>query len=249
MPDTPTGVWGGCCFALPSWRSRRARHPDRGLGAIGQVGMLLCVAVLALTACDPTRQPDEQSPLPEPTAQVGPTPSTSVEPADNGLVAYSSDGDIHVGDPATGATRPITTSEEFEVNPIFSPDGTRIAFMRGKLNTDAVVVVVDSDGSHERVVFPRGGDAMFVGVFSWTPDGLAILVGADSPDTEYWDGILALADAAGLGEVRLLTPPLPKSIGSLPWNVSAQVAPMLDPSAGELILSVDLSVHRTPHGR
>ena len=68
--------------------------------------------------------------------------------------------------------------------------------MRGELNTDAVVVVVDTDGSHERVVFPRDGEAMSAGVFSWTPDGTDLLVGADSPDTEYWDGILALPDAA-----------------------------------------------------
>ena len=53
-----------------------------------------------------------------------------VESAENGLIAYSYAGDIYVGDPVTGETTAIVTNPTYEVNPVFSPDGTRIAFMR-----------------------------------------------------------------------------------------------------------------------
>ncbi len=39
----------------------------------------------------------------------------------NGLIAYSFDGDIYVGDPATGETTAMVTNPEYEVNPIFAP--------------------------------------------------------------------------------------------------------------------------------
>jgi dipeptidyl aminopeptidase/acylaminoacyl peptidase len=62
-------------------------------------------------------------------------PQAFPEPAGNGdgngLIAYSYTGDIYVGDPATGETTAVVTHAEYEVNPVFSPDGKRIAFIRG----------------------------------------------------------------------------------------------------------------------
>ena len=79
-----------------------------------------------------------------------------VEPAENGLIAYSYAGDIYVGDPATGETTAIVTNPSYEVNPVFSPDGTRIAFIRGNFPIETPsVVVVRPNGSDERVVMPE----------------------------------------------------------------------------------------------
>ena len=51
-------------------------------------------------------------------------------PSGDGLIAYESGGDIYVGDPTTGATTAVVTGPDVEGDPIFSPDGSRIAFYR-----------------------------------------------------------------------------------------------------------------------
>ena len=208
----------------------------RARASIGDVGVLL-ITTLVVSGCVSAPRSDEPSPQPEPFVPGMPTSTPLAGTAGNGLIAYSSDGDIHLGDPATGATRPITRTPEFEVNPIFSPDGTRIAFVRGDLHVDPALVVVRTDGSDERVVLTRSADATPSGPFAWTPDGGSLVAGVDLPLTHFYDGVLAVVDAAGVDDLLLLTPPLPKAIGAMPFNGSAQVAPMLRPPAGDLILA------------
>jgi WD40 repeat protein len=162
-----------------------------------------------------------------------------VGPAGNGLIAYSFDGDLFVGDPASGETTVIVSGPDSHANPIFSPDGTRIAFVRGDPYDDASIVVVRADGSDERVVMPKGFSKRGVGPFAWTPDSASLVVEHDSEPftTPYHDGELSLFDASGMAEPRLLTPPLPTAVGAQYFNSSAQVAPMFQPPAGDRILS------------
>jgi dipeptidyl aminopeptidase/acylaminoacyl peptidase len=162
----------------------------------------------------------------------------AVVPAGNGLLAYSTGGDIYVGDPATGETTAIVTGSEIDSGPIFSPDGTRIAFARGdRWTQDASIIVVRTDGSDERVVMPTGFSKRGID-FTWTPDGASLLVNHDSAPftTPYFDGELSLLDASGVAEPRLLTPPLPRAPGG-PYFGSGQVAPMFRPPNGDAILS------------
>jgi dipeptidyl aminopeptidase/acylaminoacyl peptidase len=156
------------------------------------------------------------------------------ELAGNGLIAYSYEGDIYIGDPVTGETSPIVTDPEYEVNPVFSPDGTRIAFMRGDPDYDPSVLVVRADGSGERVVM-RKGFSEAAGPFAWTPDGASLVIGhaGEAPFHVY----LSLFDADGEAAPRRLTPPLPFSIGAGPFDPGAGIAPMFRPPAGDLILS------------
>jgi WD40-like Beta Propeller Repeat len=162
-----------------------------------------------------------------------------VEPAGNGLIAYSSGGDIYVGDPATGDTTAIVSGPEIDSGPIFSPAGTRIAFIRGNPWTDeASLVVVRVDGTDERVVMPPGYSRRGT-TFTWSPDGGSLLVNHDSAPftTPYFDGELSLFDASGVAEPRLLTPPLPIGPGGGYFGYTDQVAPMFRPPSGDLILS------------
>ena len=160
----------------------------------------------------------------------------------NGLIAYSFDGDIYVGDPATGETTAMVTNPEYEVNPIFGPGGRRIAFIRGNPQTaKAKVVVVRTDGSQERLIFPKGRAHRGLGNYGWTPNGDALVVQLDSRPFFYparLDGELSLFDSLGRGKESVLTPPLPRTIGGHYWG-NNQVAPMFRPPSGDRILSGD----------
>jgi Tol biopolymer transport system component len=122
---------------------------------------------------------------------------------------------------------------------LFSPNGTRIAFVRGDQWTDdASIVVVRTDGSNQRVAMPSGFS--YRGIeFTWTPDGASLLLNHDSEPltTPYFDGELSLADASGEAQPRLLTPPLPIGPGGPYFRYTDQVAPMFRPPNGDVILS------------
>jgi Tol biopolymer transport system component len=162
-----------------------------------------------------------------------------VGPAGNGLVAYSSDGDIFTGNLVTGISTAIVTGPSNDTRPIFSPDGLRIAFVRAKSLSEMSIVVIRSDGSDERVVVEEGFSAA-IGPFAWTPDSTSIVVNHDSPTrgTPYFDGELSLFDPSGLAGPRLITPPLPAQIGYTYFTGRAEVAPMFRPPRGDRLLSV-----------
>ena len=156
----------------------------------------------------------------------------------NGLLAYASAGDIYVGDPVSGRTAAIVTGPDVDSSPMFSPDGSRVAFLRGDpWGEDASVIVVRADGSDGRVAMPAGRQQDIA--FTWAPDGASLLVNHDSEPrsrTGYYAGELSLVDASGEAEPRLITPPLPRGPGG-PYIVPGQVAQMFRPPHGDLILS------------
>ena len=160
-------------------------------------------------------------------------------PARNGLIAYEIGGDIFVGNPVTGDTSAIVAGPEEDTLPIFSPDGTRIAFVRGdQWTNEATIVVARTDGSDEHVAMPAGYSQRGL-LFAWTPDSASIVVNHDSLPftTPYYDGELSLLNASGVGEPRLLTPPLPIGPGGGYLDMHAPLAPMFRPPNGDLILS------------
>jgi hypothetical protein len=193
--------------------------------AVGLIGLLILVLTLAAGA---VFVGSRQRALPPP-----------IGPAGNGLIGYSSDGDIYVGDLVTGQTKAIVTGTAVDSSPKFSPDGSRIAFLRGDpLGEDASIFVVRADGSDLRVVMPAGFSKRGTD-FTWTPNSASLLVNHDSEPftTPYFDGELSLFDASGAAEPRLLTPPLPRGVGGPYFRYTDRVAPMFRPPNGDLILS------------
>lgn len=51
-------------------------------------------------------------------------------PALPGLVVYEAAGDLYTADPATGTSVPLVTGPTIDTQPRWSPDGTRVAFLR-----------------------------------------------------------------------------------------------------------------------
>ena len=173
--------------------------------------------------------------LPSASGEVGQRSAPVVGPAGNGLVAYSSDGDIFVGDPVTGKSTAVVTGPSNDTRPIFSPDGLRIAFLRAESLSDGTVVVIRADGSDEHVV---ATEALTNGIpgSAWTPDSTSILLNHDKAGTSYWDGLLSLVDASGVAEPRLITPPLPAQIGYTYFSIHDPMAPMFRPPNADQIV-------------
>jgi dipeptidyl aminopeptidase/acylaminoacyl peptidase len=217
----PTFVAGVGSFWVGDGRVVVAAHVGWRIAAITVLLSLALTAAALYVGSQPRRFP----------AVVGPP---------NGLIAYSSDGDIYVGDPVTGQAMAIVTGTEVDSSPKFSPDGSRIAFLRGDYwGDDASIIVARANGSDERVAMPSGSKREVS--FTWTPNGASLLVNHDSEPrvgTSYFAGELSLVDASGVAEARLLTPPLPRGPGGGYFSNSDQVAPMFQPPNGDVILSV-----------
>jgi Tol biopolymer transport system component len=141
------------------------RLPSRALGMALLVLALLIALAVALVG---TRQ----AKLPAPFGLAA-----------NGELVYSSNGDIYAIDPLNGAVRSIVTGADGDTDPRFSPDGTRIAFIRADVSAASPgndIVVVGADGSNPLVITPTpiaDGPTHI----DWAPDSGSILVGL--PDT------------------------------------------------------------------
>src|SRR5262245_554664 len=111
---------------------------------------------------------------------------------------------LHVVDVATGAMRALTGNPKFEVHPVYSPDGTRIAFWRPRDG--------DTNNVNEIQVAPAAGGPGTSATASidrhmarviWMPDGNSLLVGAnDATRVSLWvQPIGGAAKKLALGDV------------------------------------------------
>jgi tricorn protease len=99
-------------------------------------------------------------------------PTLLQKPAVNGSsVVFSYAGDLWVAPRTGGDAKRLTTGIGVETNPIFSPDGTTIAFT-GEYdgNTDVYVMPV-AGGVPKRLTYHPGPDV----VSGWSPDGKRVL--------------------------------------------------------------------------
>jgi Tol biopolymer transport system component len=106
---------------------------------------------------------------------VGPHRILLVTSEGDGSTATTSMSIVNVDD---GTSLPIADSEGSEYGPAWSPDGTRIAFLRRDASGAESVVVLHQDGSNARVL------ATDVAGFTpqWSPDGQFIAV-VDEPSS------------------------------------------------------------------
>ena len=112
--------------------------------------------------------------------QRAPAPPYGI--AENGVIVYQVDGDIYTRDLVEGNPRIIGGGPDVDVTPLFSLDGTKVAFVRidpnqpnfGTMSEEASIVVANADGSDLRTVF---GPTIFSD-WVWSPDSRSLAVTA-----------------------------------------------------------------------
>jgi len=129
-------------------------------------------------------------------------PAPAFGPASNGVIPYMSHGQLYVGDLASGNSRLLVDVAGDQGQPVFSPDGTSVAFVRledlnGSLTTNIYVIRPDGSGTVKikppEPIFDT--DRVW---FGWTPDShhVAIIHAVNSVNQ------LDLFDASGNGSVE-----------------------------------------------
>ena len=131
-------------------------------------GLLLCLAISSAAFAQETRMLRH--------------PSVSRE-----LIAFAYAGDLWVVARSGGDARRLTSTQGAEVDPYFSPDGSRIAFSATVAGNTDVYVVPTTGGDAKRLTYHPGPDR----VRGWTPDGRRVLfasgrVGAPQPYFRLW---------------------------------------------------------------
>jgi WD40-like Beta Propeller Repeat len=125
-------------------------------------------------------------------AVMVPAPVTG--PATNGLIAFErgGDGDIWVVEPDGSNKRPLIAGPAFEWGPVWSRDGTRIAY-RSQATGDGTaeghvfgapteIIVANADGTDPVTV--ATGLIWRFGDLDWAPDGTAVVFDAQDPTRE-----------------------------------------------------------------
>ena len=126
--------------------------------------------------------------------------------ARNGLVATARDGDIVFVDPVANSVTVLVGGPGVDTGPVFSRDGTRLAFRRGNPSASSVWVV-NVDGTQlrqlpsDRIVAELGAGPSPAAAMEWAPDGRSIVV---STARDGVRGITILAaDGSGARAVPL----------------------------------------------
>ena len=112
---------------------------------------------------------------------------------------YPTGGDIYALDPLTGKTTALVTGDSNDLDALFSPDGTRVAFDRlssGQNPVTTTIMVADADGQHPKAVTdtPLLADGER---FEWAPDSRSLFV-------KTQDRQILLIDATRPGTPRVL---------------------------------------------
>jgi Tol biopolymer transport system component len=115
-------------------------------------------------------------------------------PAANGRVAYSADGDIFTVDPTTGEARAIVTGPEADSSPVYSLDGTKIAFTRTVAGGQREIWVVDAEGGSPTRVTPE--PLSTVSAYRFAPDGKTIMIDRLAPEIGA-GSIISIANTDG----------------------------------------------------
>ncbi|MEP6639492.1 MAG: LpqB family beta-propeller domain-containing protein [Chloroflexota bacterium] len=168
--------------------SRAALIPRTPLRIAGLVALLLIVLAMGAVLIV-----GSQRPLPAPFG-----------PAANGHVAYAANGDIYTADPASGIAHAVITGPDTDLAPVWSRDGTHLAFERKAAGTGDLgrLYAARSDGRELVAVTPDPLHGL--GSYSFSPNGRAIVFAAGP--TQARDLWIANVDGSGVRRLEVGMP-------------------------------------------
>src|SRR5215510_12024066 len=119
-------------------------------------------------------------------------------------ICFSYAGDLWIVDRKGGEARRLTTDLGIETSPIFSPDGSLIAFTGEYDGNHDVFVVSAHGGMPRRLTTHPGGDE----VAGWTRDGKRVLFRSSRNSYSRFDRLFTVGVEGGLPEEL----PLPMAV-------------------------------------
>jgi len=131
-------------------------------------------------------------------------------------IAFSYGGDLWIVDRNGGEARRLTSDVGIEIDPVFSPDGTMIAFTGEYDGNEDVYVIPAAGGIPKRLTTHPGADQ----VVAWTRDGKRILFRSSRDSYSRFSQLYTVSLSGGLPEVL----PLPMAFDGSYSPDSSQIA-------------------------
>jgi len=131
-------------------------------------------------------------------------------------IAFSYGGDLWIVDRNGGEARRLTSDVGIEIDPVFSPDGTMIAFTGEYDGNEDVYVIPAAGGIPKRLTTHPGADQ----VVAWTRDGKRILFRSNRDSYSRFSQLYTVSLSGGLPEVL----PLPMAFDGSYSPDSSQIA-------------------------
>ena len=203
-----------------------ARTPQRPIVAFVMLALMI-VALVATTLLIGSQQRERPAPL-----------------FRNGAIVYEQGGDLFLADQLGGTPRALVAGPEADSDPLFSPGGDRIAFVRETGGASVMTVRTDGTDVRELAQIPSS-----VGLqLDWAPDGGAILASSDGTYGPSLNGVI-LIESDGSGS-RMIDTGMDGGSGRGAWRPDGRhIAVLGAEGAGVVALIADAdgtNVRRLP---
>lgn len=126
-------------------------------------------------------EPAEKPPRDKPKREV---PKPNPTPPQHGIIAYSSNGEVVTMKPDGSGKRNLTNHRAIDNNPVWSPDGKRIAFLSNRIENFGLFVMASDGSNPRRVTNWLAHDAS--NRPAWAPNGVHIDIEGFNAFTVAW---------------------------------------------------------------